>query len=147
MAWMHHPSKPDHRGISAMARAASLALLQIGWLAASPGASALTSQTISFATLSAKTFGAAPFTVSATASSGLAVSFASLTTTTCTVSGATVTMVAAGTCTVRASQAGNASFAAATPVDRSFNITVSAVIQYTYDAAGNILKIQRIGSP
>jgi hypothetical protein len=147
MGWMHTRSKQDERGIRALARAATLALLQIGWLAASPGASALTTQTISFATLSGKTFGAAPFTVSATASSGLAVSFASLTTTTCTVNGVTVTIIAAGTCTVRASQAGNASFAAAPPADRSFSITVSAVIQYTYDAAGNILKIQRIGSP
>lgn len=147
MAWMHSPNKSDHRGIRAVAYAAMLALMQMGWLAASSGASALTTQTISFATISGKTFGAAPFTLSATASSGLAVSFATLTATTCTVSVATVTIVAPGTCTIRASQAGNASFAAAPPVDRSFSITVSAVIQYTYDAAGNILKIQRIGSP
>lgn len=147
MAWMHSPNKSDHRGIRAVAYAAMLALMQMGWLAASSGASALTTQTISFATISGKTFGAAPFTLSATASSGLAVSFATLTATTCAVSVATVTIVAPGTCTIRASQAGNASFAAAPPVDRSFSITVSAVIQYTYDAAGNILKIQRIGSP
>jgi hypothetical protein len=146
MAWMHARSRPDERCMRALARAAIVALLQIGWLAASPSAIALTSQTITFATLSGKTLGAAPFTVSATASSGLAVSFASLTATTCTVSGVTVTIVAAGTCTVRASQAGDVSFTAAPPVDRSFSITVSAVIQYTYDAAGNVLKIQRIGS-
>ena len=55
----------------------------------------------------------------ASASSGLSVSFASLTTGVCTVSGATATMIAAGTCTIQASQAGNGVYAAAAPVSRS----------------------------
>ncbi|MGA2119014.1 MAG: protease pro-enzyme activation domain-containing protein, partial [Bryobacteraceae bacterium] len=80
------------------------------------------SQTISFGALSKKTVGAAPFTVGATASSGLAVSFASTTTPVCTVSGATVTLVAAGTCTIQATQAGNADYAAALPADQSFAV-------------------------
>jgi hypothetical protein len=80
------------------------------------------SQTITFGTLSNQPFGTAPFMVSATASSGLAVSFAS-TPAVCTVSGATVTLVAVGTCTIQATQAGNANYAAATPVDRSFPVT------------------------
>jgi hypothetical protein len=67
--------------------------------------------------------GAPPFTVSATASSGLAVSFASVTPTVCTVSGSTVTLVAAGTCTIHAMQTGNTNFAAATPVNQSFLVT------------------------
>jgi len=83
---------------------------------------ALTAQSITFATLTGKTFGNAPFSVSATASSGLAVSFSSLTTSVCTVSGATVTIVAVGSCTIRASQAGNATYAPAPNVDRSFTI-------------------------
>ena len=51
-------------------------------------AGTLTSQSISFNALSNQTLGAAPFTVNATASSGLSVTFASLTTSVCTVSGA-----------------------------------------------------------
>ncbi len=81
------------------------------------------SQTITFGALSNQTLGTAPFTVSATASSGLAVSFASTTSTVCTVSGATVTLVAVGTCTIQATQAGNANYAAATPVNQSFQVT------------------------
>src|ERR1019366_5552947 len=71
-------------------------------------------------------FGTAAFTVSATASSGLAVSFASTTSAICTVSGATVTLVAVGQCSIQASQAGNASYAAATPVTQSFQVTQAA---------------------
>ena len=88
------------------------------------------SQTITFGTLSNKTLGTAPFTVSATASSGLTVSFNSQTTPVCTVSGTTVTLVAAGTCTIQATQAGNTIYAAATPVNQSFQVNAgSAVLQ------------------
>src|SRR5206468_1247954 len=78
---------------------------------------------ITFGALAGKTYGAAPFTVSATASSGLPVSFASLTTTICTVRGTTVTIVAAGTCTIQASQAGNATYAPALNVKQSFTVS------------------------
>jgi hypothetical protein len=81
------------------------------------------SQNIAFGTLPNQAFGAAPFTVSATASSGLAVGFGSITPAVCTVSGATVTLVAVGTCTIRAVQPGNNNWAAATPVNRSFPVT------------------------
>ena len=84
-------------------------------------------QTITFAALGGKTYGDAPFAVSATASSGLTVSFSSLTTAVCTVAGSTVTIVAAGDCTVRASQAGNATWNAATPVDQGFTVAKKAV--------------------
>jgi hypothetical protein len=79
-------------------------------------------QTITFGALSNRSFGAAPFAVGATASSGLAVSFASTTTTVCSVSGATVTLAAVGTCTIQATQAGNANWAAAAAVNQSFQI-------------------------
>ena len=79
-------------------------------------------QTISFSALSAKVYGTAPFTVSATASSGLTVRSASTTTLVCTVLGVTVTLVAAGTCTIQATQAGNTNYAAATPVSQSFQV-------------------------
>jgi hypothetical protein len=68
--------------------------------AATPVAQSFTvnsaSQTITFGALSNVTYGVSPFTVGATASSGLAVSFASTTTSVCTVAGSMVTIVAAG---------------------------------------------------
>ncbi len=81
------------------------------------------SQTITFASLPAQTYGAAPFNVNASASSGLAVSFASTTTAVCTVSGNTVTLVAHGTCSIEATQAGNNYFAAAPAVTRNFGVS------------------------
>ena len=80
------------------------------------------SQTITFGALSNQPYGAAPFTLTATASSGLTVKYTSTTTTVCTVSGATVTLVKSGKCTIRAAQAGNANWAAATPVTQSFQV-------------------------
>lgn len=85
-------------------------------------------QTITFAALAGKTYGDADFGVSATASSGLTVSFSSQTTGTCTVSGTTVHLVAAGTCTIRASQAGDSNYNAAPNVDRSFTISQASSI-------------------
>jgi hypothetical protein len=83
-------------------------------------------QTISFGTLSNQPYGTPPFKVSASASSGLPVGFNSLTTSVCTVSSATVTLVSVGTCTIQATQAGNTSYAAATPVNQSFQVTQAA---------------------
>jgi sugar lactone lactonase YvrE len=80
-------------------------------------------QTTTFGALSNQALGTATFTVSATASSGLTVSFFSQTTGVCTVSGTTVTLVAVGNCTIQATQAGNATYAAATPVNQSFHVT------------------------
>jgi len=82
------------------------------------------SQTITFAPINNMVPNALPFTVSATASSGLAVSFASTTSTVCTVAGTTVTIVGNGTCSITASQAGNVDYTAATPVTRSFTVGV-----------------------
>ncbi|MDQ3004665.1 MAG: MBG domain-containing protein, partial [Chloroflexota bacterium] len=96
-------------------------------------------QTITFDPLSDKTYGDPNFSVGATANSGLAVSFGSQTLSTCTVSGSTVHIVAAGTCTIRASQSGDSNYNAATNVDQSFNIakanaTVSlSNLSHTYD--------------
>jgi RHS repeat-associated protein len=86
------------------------------------------SQTITFATLSNRTYSPTPFTVTGTASSGLTVAFAGTTPTICTVATdgggvTTVTMLAAGTCTVTANQAGDATYNAATQVSRSFTIS------------------------
>jgi uncharacterized protein (TIGR03437 family) len=85
-------------------------------------ATPLTAQTIAFGALPNQALGAAPFTIAATASSGLPVSFASMTISACSVSGSTVTLLAAGTCTIEANQAGNATYAPADPVDQSFTV-------------------------
>jgi flagellar hook assembly protein FlgD len=89
-------------------------------------------QTIAFPAVDPVTFGDPPFAVAATATSGLTVSFATETPTKCTVLGTTVTIVEAGTCTIRASQAGNVNYSAAAPVDRDITInkapTTTAVV-------------------
>ena len=77
-------------------------------------------QTITFGVLSDRTFGDADFGVSATATSGLAVSFAAAGS--CSVTGSTVRITGAGSCTVTASQAGSANFNAAPEVPRTFQI-------------------------
>ena len=87
-------------------------------------------QTITFGPLADVVVGSPPITVSATATSGLPVSFASLTPTVCQVSGVAVDLLTLGQCTVEASQLGDATWKAATPVDQSFNVVavVSVVL-------------------
>jgi hypothetical protein len=77
-------------------------------------------QTITFLPLTDQTFGAPPFAVSATSSSGLPVSFGAAGQ--CTVLGSTVTITGGGSCSITASQAGSADYNAAVPVTRTFNI-------------------------
>jgi serine protease len=85
-------------------------------------AAALTAQTITFELIAAQTFGITPANLSASASSGLAVTLASTTSSVCTVSGNSLTLLAAGNCSVTASQSGNSSYAAAPSVTRSFSV-------------------------
>jgi hypothetical protein len=93
------------------------------------------SQTIGFGPLSSRRFDQGPITVSATASSGLAVSFSSTTTGVCTVSGTTVSFLGIGTCTVKAEQTGDSNWNAATPVSQSFTIgTGNQTISFTSTA-------------
>jgi Putative Ig domain len=79
-------------------------------------------QTVTFGPLGNVLTGAAPFPLSATASSGLPVTFASTTPSVCTVSGNIVTIIAAGTCTISASQVGAANYAAAPTISQSFSV-------------------------
>jgi hypothetical protein len=81
-------------------------------------------QTITFNALGNKTFGDADFTVSATASSGLPVSFTAGGQ--CTISTNTVHLTGAGSCTITAKQAGNSNFSAAPDVPRTFTIAQAA---------------------
>ena len=79
------------------------------------------SQTITFGSLANKTYGNAPFAVSATASSGLPVSF-SIQSGPATVTNNMVTLTGAGLVSVVASQAGNTTYAPASNVIRSFTV-------------------------
>jgi uncharacterized delta-60 repeat protein len=78
------------------------------------------SQTITFGALANKRLGDPDFAVAASASSGLAVAFSARGT--CTVAGARVHLTGAGSCTITASQAGNANYNAAPAVSRTFSI-------------------------
>jgi hypothetical protein len=77
-------------------------------------------QTISFDPLDNAAYGDPDFTVSATADSDLAVSFSAAGK--CTVRGRRVHLTGPGTCTLTASQPGNADFNAADDVSESFSI-------------------------
>ena len=87
----------------------------------SPAATS-TNQTITFGALATKTFGAAAFSLSATASSGLPVNFSSGNPSVATIAGNTVTIVGVGSAVITASQAGNASFAAAPSKTVAFTV-------------------------
>lgn len=101
----------------------------------------LTDQTISFT-------GSAPtptystggsFEISASASSGLPVTYSSQTGSVCSVSGsstpATVQILSAGTCVIQAAQAGNDNYGAATPVTQS--VTIAKANQATFVLVAN----------
>lgn len=85
---------------------------------------AATAQTITFVAPADRMATDADFDLAATATSGLSVTYTSSTPSVCTVSGVTVSMVATGTCTIVAAQAGGANsgtnYSTAPTVTRSF---------------------------
>ena len=84
-------------------------------------------QTIDFTLTVTPTYGDGPFAVSATATSTLLVTFSSLTTAVCAMADAThVQIVAAGTCTIAATQAGDGNYATAPQVTASVTIAQAA---------------------
>ena len=91
----------------------------------------LQSQTITFGALTPVTYGDAPFAVSATGGgSGNPVTFTSTdnAVATCTgTNGATLTIIAPGTCTINANQAGNSSYNAAPQVGQSLLVNTKAL--------------------
>src|SRR5207245_1706690 len=93
-------------------------------------------QTSTFGALSNRTYGGAPFTVSATGgASGTAVTFAAAPASVCTAGGTngnTIAIVRAGTCTVTASQAGDSNYLAAADVPQSFSVN-KALLTVTAD--------------
>ena len=99
-------------------------------------------QTISFAALPDTTYGAPDFSVSATASSGLPVTFSIPSGPATLSNGITVSLGGAGAVTVRASQGGNSQYNAAPDVDRTFNVAKADQI-ITFAALEN----KAIGEP
>jgi hypothetical protein len=97
-------------------------------------------QSITFGSIAAQKVGT-PLTLSASASSGLAVSYASGTTSVCTVAGSTATFVAAGTCTIVASQAGNATYSAAANVSQSFTVAAAAKGSFGLSASSSSVTV------
>jgi hypothetical protein len=92
-------------------------------------------QTIAFGALAAMTYGDAPFGLTASASSGLAVSYVSSDPTVARVSGNTVTLLKAGGTTLTASQAGDANHNAAPPVPQA--LTINPGVPTTYETWAN----------
>jgi hypothetical protein len=84
------------------------------------------SQTISFTSTApaAAVFGGPTYTVIATATSGLPVTFAidASASSVCSIAGSTVSFIGVGTCVVNANQAGNANYLAAAQVQQSFAV-------------------------
>ena len=98
-------------------------------------------QTITFNKPADKTLPGS-FTLSATASSALVVTYASTTAATCTVSGSVLTLVSAGTCTITASQAGNVTYNAAIDVSKSFAITGVAAAPPSGGGGGAVAPVE-----
>ena len=104
--------------------------------AATPVAQTLTvnkaAQTITFGTLADRTYGDAPFDLTATADSGLTVSYASSDPAVASASGNTVTLLKAGSTTITASQLGDGNHNAASPVAQT--LTVKPMTMTAYEA-------------
>ena len=90
----------------------------------------LASQSINFASLSAKSYSSETFTVSATSSASLTVAFTSGSPTICTTSGSngsTITLLGVGTCVINANQLGDSNTSAASQVSQNFTVNPRAV--------------------
>lgn len=81
-------------------------------------------QQIDFAPLANRIYGEPDFSIAATATSGLPVSFSA--SGACSVSGTTVHITSVGSCSITATQAGDDTYAAAEPVANTFAITYAA---------------------
>lgn len=90
-------------------------------------------QTISFNAIDAKAYQDPSFTLIASATSGLAITFTSSNTAVATVSGKDITIVAPGTTTITASQSGNENFNSAQDVQQIFTVN-KATQTITFEA-------------
>jgi hypothetical protein len=80
-------------------------------------------QTINFTPTTKLRFNSGPYTLQATATSGLSVTFTNNSQSVCALNGNTLTMISLGVCSVTASQTGNAIISAAPPVTRAIDMT------------------------
>ncbi len=87
-------------------------------------------QTITFNSLPSKTIGDTPFALSATASSGLPVSYISDNPLVATISGSTATIVGAGTANITASQGGSGYYNPAPPVSQALVVKQNQTITF-----------------
>ena len=93
-------------------------------------------QSITFASVATTLLGAETVSLSATASSGLLVSFSSATTSVCTVSGSVVTLLTFGECTIHANQSGGSGWDAASQVSRTFTVARQVI---TFGSLSDVL--------
>ena len=118
-------------GVDAATQQARAALRAAGWYIQGDAQGTCTlpkqSQTITWNQTLAGTYGGSPITLTATASSGLPVTYTSSNTSVATVSGNTLTIVGGGSATITASQAGNDIYDSATRVTQ--NITIGKANQ------------------
>jgi mono/diheme cytochrome c family protein len=109
---------------------------------------AMQTQTITFASPGNQTMGVAAPALTATASSGLAVAIASTTPAVCTVTNATLTLVAPGSCSLKATQGGSATYNAAVPVANTFTVaSASGLVLTTQSISFTSPGTQRVGVP
>jgi hypothetical protein len=90
----------------------------------------LASQTITFGSLSAKSYSSDTFTVSASSSASLTVVFTSGSPTICTTSGSNgtvITLLGVGTCVINANQIGDSNTSAASQVSQNFTVNPRAI--------------------
>jgi hypothetical protein len=96
-------------------------------------------QTISFTAPAGKTYGDPDFSLGVTTTSPLPVSYASTTTSVCTIVSGNLHIVTAGSCSVTASQAGDATnYNAAADVSRTFTIAQKAVTATTLTVSDKV---------
>ncbi|HTP28651.1 MAG TPA: hypothetical protein VMK12_23705 [Anaeromyxobacteraceae bacterium] len=139
------------------ARALALAALALATLAGCDEGPAIMArpQTITFATAPSPPANQASVTVSASASSGLPVSFSSTTPSVCLVDSGSgvVTATASGTCTIEASQSGNSTYAPAPQVTQSIDFVFRETLTFSpapflslYDL-GTVTAVDSFGLP
>ena len=98
----------------------------------------VTTNTINgFGTITNKIIGQVPFTLTATSTSGLTVTYESSNTAVATISGNTVTIVGVGSTIITASQAGNGNYVAATPITQELIVTPVPIAAWDFTGVGS----------
>jgi hypothetical protein len=107
------------------------------WSGSCGGGSAQQPQTITFSNPGTQTYGVSPITLTASAASGLPVSY-SVTSGPASVNANVLTITGAGSVTVQAAQAGNASWQAAPSVSVTFTVDKAAQAALTIAGPGSV---------